>query len=557
MGSKLELAWPEEQQHVVFRELAIHAKRMGRYAVASGNYGKAVQANPYALDSHFGKSVAELKNSDRIKALASVREGLAVERDEEDPRGEDFDLSLHECHTLFEIDEFEEHVRVTSDRAKPFGGHRKKDFDGEIRLAHRNYENVLGFRAGPCLYEQRHRLKAIAEERAQAITDDRPAWKIKRAKGECDAVSLVEIIERETHIREKERQDKNLRTLGQVYLNHGWKDLAFLNTLRKGGVWEKTVNLPEAPESSKVLSDTIEECFEKVHDGLQSLQSRTPFYTYRRNRFGNSDKAKDYLMDNIFKIRYKTYRDVYNQLDRMHELRNQNQLLQLREYTADVLWNYYQLKTERVFPDRYKFVNEVCNLVGLAIVDSYVIPTGLMDEPLQDRLLILFQLPLIRDDDKIIVPIFGDKSTYRDPAAPDYGYIAYKNQITLLEKRVPYSRYALERAFLYHEMCQHHLTAGKLDETRIMARRIVEEAKSCGSNLWKFLGTIALVRADCAQMNLEKLTVTLEDAHQAVTSLDDERLEHVVQIAKIINNQLIYAKFEKRDSTQLNRMDLS
>ncbi|XP_062548668.1 uncharacterized protein LOC134213547 [Armigeres subalbatus] len=547
MSSQLELSWPAESQHVIFRELGTHYNRQGRYRVATTNFNKAVQANPYAVDCHYRKSVAQFRNSDLDDALRSARDGLAVERDELDPRGEDFPCSLQECRTVFELDQFEEHVKVTSNRSKHFEGHRLNDMQAELRLAFRNYENVLGKRAGPCLYQQRSRLKINKEEQKMEGPD---------GKKECDVLSVVEMIVKEPHVRDVKRKEKNLRMLGQVYLNHGWKDLEFLSSLRKGGVWEKVVNLAEAEESSKVLSGKIDQCYKRVDAGLRSLQARTPFYTYRRNRFRCTEKSDAYLLDDMFKIRYKTYRDVHNQLDRMHELRDQGDLKQLLAYANDVLWFYYQTKTERVFPDRYKFVNEVCNLIGLAIIDSFQIPPTLMDERLKDRLTILFNLKPTKDEEDVVIPIFGDKSTYRDPAAPDYGYISYKNKLTVLEKRVPYSRYAIERAFLYHEMCRHHLEASKLDETRIMARRVIEEATQSGSNLWKFLGVLAIVRADCTQLNLEKLVDSLEEASDAVLALEDERLDHVIQVAKIINNKLMAQKMEQRTSVEIKRTKL-
>ncbi|XP_058820866.1 uncharacterized protein LOC131683062 isoform X2 [Topomyia yanbarensis] len=532
--SYLELSWPEDAQHVIFRDQGSHYIRQGRYRAATIKLGEAVSVNPRAIDCHFRKSVAHFKNSDLKDSLISTRKGLAVERDESDPRGMDFPCSLQECRALFELDEFEEHVKVASNKKRHFVGHRLNDMEEEIRLGIRNYENILGEQAGPCLYRHRHRLRKIAAERELNRVDTRPGWKVKRDRGECDAVSVAELVIKHPHVREKKRQEKNLKMLGQIYLNRGWKDLLFLRSLQKDGAWEKVVNLPQAKESSKALSDTIEKCYKRVDAALVSLQSGTPHSTYRTNRFGSTEKADSHEMSNILKHRYTTYRDANNQLKYMLELRSRNQLRELLQYIGDTLWNYYQIKTVRVFPDRYKFVNEVCNLAGLAIVDSFQVPPTLMDEPLKDRLLLLFNLPLIREEE-VVVPIFGDKSTYRDPAAPDYGYIAYKNRITILEKRIPYSSYAIERAFLYHEMCRHHLAASKLDETRIIARRVIDEATESGSNLWKFLGILALVRADCIQMNLEKLTESLEETKEPLLALADERLDHVIQVAKVVS----------------------
>lgn len=118
----------------------------------------------------------------------------------------------------------------------------------------------------------------------------------------------------------------------------------------------------------------------------------------------------------------------------------------------------------------------------------------------------------------------------------------FRNKLTVLEKRIPYSSYAIERAFLYHEMCRHHLEASKLDETRIMARRVIDEAVQSGSNLWKFLGILAIVRADCAQLSVEKLADSLDEAGEAVLALEDERLDHVIQVARIVSIKRVTLK---------------
>lgn len=106
-------------------------------------------------------------------------------------------------------------------------------------------------------------------------------------------------------------------------------------------------------------------------------------------------------------------------------------------------------------------------------------------------------------------------------------------------------------------MCRHHLDAGKLDETRIMARKVIDEATQSGSPLWKFLGVLAIVKADAQQMNLDRLVDSLEEAEEAVLPLEDERLQHVVQVAKLVNNSLIKDKNANRRSFEINRIQLS
>ncbi|XP_038114648.1 uncharacterized protein LOC6049605 [Culex quinquefasciatus] len=535
--SSLELAWPPGLQHVVFRELGWHCGRdSGRnIRVARTNLAKACQADPEAGDCHLRRAVTELGDLNVEAALENCRNGLAVDGFEEDFGGVEL-----EGRILFERGDFEEHARVTFNRMELLVGHRRKQLEAEWQIAVNNYENILGRKAGGCLYELRGNIARIC---------NRQAGDHKKDHQECDVVSLQEEEHVEAHIRKEKKLQKDTRMLGQLYLGKTWKDLEFLQSLRGNGHHGNVVRLSGAKESSESMSNTIEECYQKVSHSLHQLQSRTPVYTLRNKRFGSKQSADSYTQENLFKWRYKTYRDVYNQLDRMHELREQRNLPELLKFAEDTLWNYYQIKTKRVFPDQFKFTAEVCNLVGLAVLDQLEVPLNLMDDPLEDRLRHLFHLPPLRET-ALVVPLFGDKSTFRDPAAPDKQYLSYRNRRLKLEHRLHHSKYPIERALLYHALAQTHLDGEQLDTARIMAGSVMRAAQEAGSNLWFALGTLQLVAADCLQRNVEKLARSLTSAAGAASALKCHRLRQVIHVARIINDELISKKKKKRDSQE-------
>lgn len=87
--------------------------------------------------------------------------------------------------------------------------------------------------------------------------------------------------------------------------------------------------------------------------------------------------------------------------------------------------DYVVLKTYRVMPWKFEFINEVYNTLALAHADRYTVNENLLKIKEKERLLVLLRLPTDKYKD-VVQFVFGDKSTYQEPDAPDYNLIAYK-----------------------------------------------------------------------------------------------------------------------------------
>lgn len=87
--------------------------------------------------------------------------------------------------------------------------------------------------------------------------------------------------------------------------------------------------------------------------------------------------------------------------------------------------DYVVLKTHRVMPWKFEYMNEVYNTLALAHADRYTIIEDIMTSREKERLLILLRMPTDKYKD-VVQFVFGDKSTYQEPDAPDYVLIAYK-----------------------------------------------------------------------------------------------------------------------------------
>jgi len=94
--------------------------------------------------------------------------------------------------------------------------------------------------------------------------------------------------------------------------------------------------------------------------------------------------------------------------------------------------DYVVLKTYRIMPWKFEFMNEVYNILGLALAEQYHIPKNFREYD-KDALLIL----LHNDTDKLKdVPefVFGDRSTHHNTNVLDPGVT--KSRLVLLDCRL-------------------------------------------------------------------------------------------------------------------------
>lgn len=91
--------------------------------------------------------------------------------------------------------------------------------------------------------------------------------------------------------------------------------------------------------------------------------------------------------------------------------------------------DYVVLKTHRVMPWKFEFLNEVYNTLALAYTDRYVKPfegISVAEGKKNINLIQLLRIPTDKNKDRSVPFVFGDKSTYQEPDAIDYTLIAYK-----------------------------------------------------------------------------------------------------------------------------------
>uniref|UniRef100_A0A182M9N5 Uncharacterized protein n=1 Tax=Anopheles culicifacies TaxID=139723 RepID=A0A182M9N5_9DIPT len=527
-----ELAWQ------VARDIGVHRVRFGQVGGAIDNFTEAAPKLTEDDESVLVlKAKAQLEYMEPTLALGTIR------------RARKYPGNLLHCRALYETGDLEGHLLTSANgqrRQRPVAGHRQQDFTAEVDLGLSTFDCTLGERAGASLLEYRHRFREIAAEQQELRrrSVDRPRWKVLAEAGECDVISLLETVRKDPPVREQIRRKKNKQILGQVHLGRGWEDWMFIEDLLPSGRYGQVVRLPQTKQSSRAMDRLVDECYSKVSARVRLSQACFPMYSQRQGRFGPKTNHRRELceMEELLKFRYRAYRAVYNQFDRMYELREQGNMLELLRFGGDILDGFYKITTVRVLPDKGKLVRELCNLIGLAVLDGLRIPPGLMDVQPEQRLLLLFAIPPAKES-KVVVPVFGDISTYRDPTEPDHDYLRYKGKIEELERRYQRVQYGIERCLIDYQMARQHLLNGRLDDVKVMGNRMIDAAIGCGSHLWQLIGQLTIAKALCAQHNLEQLTVQLRATAKLVQSrLPDERVAFFIEVSQKLNRDLLMKK---------------
>lgn len=227
-------------------------------------------------------------------------------------------------------------------------------------------------------------------------------------------------------------------------------------------------------------------------------------------------------------MQYQTRRNMFLALDEMHRMRAGGKLEELIKIAEHELGVHYQIKSGKLMPRKKEFTTEICNLIGLTYLDRLVIPQNSTQMSGLELMGVIFEVS-VADKKKSVPYIFGDQSTYRDPAKPDTSFLVFKRNISRLEGRLKQANTPIERGYLYHEMGKYNLKQSNYEECRNFARKVIDEAAATPSYLWDFLGRILICRAFLMQRNVLEIYDSMKVALQAVEPFQNPELSGVIE----------------------------
>lgn len=410
-----KILWSDETLQIIYREWGNNLMRRQKLNIAMHYYEMSLELKDDDPKALYCMSLCQRYVTQCEAAYNAAIKALTV-LDTSQP------LNLQACNALYDLNDLEFAALEFKSKGRRFTGHKIKSFEEKFQIAESNIAESLGDALFQFIQEYKQYFKLIALMREKLENpDERPRWKILRDNRECDVLSILEEFEPLVHPRERARLSRGYKIFNQRYLKNSAIDVDFIKYLKTN----KTLLLPQS-RITPILKEVAEDNYNIVIKFLRMLQARNPLYTEKLVRCPSKEKCLKEKQHNLNRIQYTTRRMMFVILYHIKRLRKLGNIPELSKYVEQVMGDYIILKTNRLIPWKFEFINEVYNILALAHMDQVFIPNDLDDrESSKVQLQTLMNIPLT--DERLIVNkfVFGDKSTWVEPEAIDYPYIRY------------------------------------------------------------------------------------------------------------------------------------
>lgn len=265
------------------------------------------------------------------------------------------------------------------------------------------------------------------------------------------------------------------------------------------------------------------------------LHARCPQYTKKH-------KIQSEKRDKVIKFRmqYKIRNDMFNALEAVRKCHREKKLEKLIKIAEHELGIQYRIYPSFLMPRKNDFVVDMCNYIAMAHIDDIIKSFTMINSKdsyeydLLKKLLRVYWVP----KNTAVPYVFGDQSTYRDPAEPNTSFLEYRRNIARLANRLAQKpMLKIERCHLLHEMGRENLKEQRLEEASELGRKIMAHAESV-SHYWIFLGHILLCRAGILQRQFDKALNGLEPALSIAKFFKSEELQLVLKKAIEVSSML-------------------
>ncbi|KAH8239045.1 hypothetical protein KR032_000244 [Drosophila birchii] len=511
----MKMDWSPEIEHDIYKDWGSYYSHRRRENLGMHYYDKALSLDPEDWMTLYNRSQSKRKNALTESAL---KDSLEAQRILKREGRDNAPINLEICNTLYEMNKLENSKAELHDNARLFGGNKTKMFDERLILVDANIADACDQSMTHFISENEKLIVQLAEARNNFKIDERPLWKILKEQGECDVLSIPEIKEVILSPLEIARRSRAFDVFNQMFLDRSWFDVIFLKHIQKN----PNLLLDQCKNSRYFLRALTLKKYDEIKKFMKMLQARAPMYHLRFQKFTNKKLMDKFREDHLFRVQYQTRRNMISVLRSIRYLRKTKNLSKLSSYVEEVMGDYVVKKTNRTMPWKFEFLNEVYNTLALALVDQYKIPRNFrfMDK---NSLLRLLNFPTERSLD---VPtfVFGDRTTHQDTESSDPTMLKSRLIISRYEKRMVFAKYPIEKCYLLHQIASAHLKTNRYDECCFNARKAIQEGKKCNSNIWHFLSTLIIVKANAILHKLEQTRESLANAQKIANKLGNKDL---------------------------------
>ncbi|KAH8371793.1 hypothetical protein KR093_008843, partial [Drosophila rubida] len=536
-----KIQWRPEIEKGIYKDWAKFYSRRGRENHALRYYDKAYDLVPEDVMILYYRSQSSRRIGQNQTALENCVKAREYVRSSSMP--ESYPINLETVDALYELNQFENAKAEGHNSTKLFASNKSQAFLDRLLVIDENIRDCCGDGLTPFLLKNHKIIEHVKKLEADKMkVDDRQLWKILSESGKCDVLSVPEIQEERLSPREIARRNRAFDICNQYYINKSWKDVVFLKELRKNpNVLMKQFN------NSKELEILTIHQYRIINKFVKMIHARSPMYYMRYTKHSNKVLSDRFKEAQLSRIQYQTRRNMVSVLRTIKRLRNENNISvnkiqrmqqfvkkfsnyfqKLSMYVEEVMGEYVVLKTYRIMPWKFEFINEVYNTLALALAEQYYVQSNFK---FNDKKAVFNLLHIDIDKTKDIPQfVFGDRSTHQDTDAVDPANMKSRKHISNFETRLVFAKYSIEKCYILHQISSIHLEYNRYAECNFNARKAIEESINCNSLIWRFLSTILIIKANASLNKIERAKDGLRLAHSIAMELNSYFLLEFVEM---------------------------
>ncbi|XP_023176780.2 uncharacterized protein LOC111603428 [Drosophila hydei] len=513
-----KIKWKDDQLQSIYTDWGKYFTKNSHLNLGTQYLDAALKIRPENSKALIRRNQVKLAEGRPMEVLADAMKSKNI-IGKNIHRGSCHEFDLQICDALLESNQFEEAKRFAHSNLKALNHSQMLSMQKRIAVAN----SVLCHVLSPSTELPLYRLKK------NMIADK--ATKPKVVKSDCDVLSIQAKEPKILSPLGKKRHERRLIAFSQVYVPYAWKDIIFLKNIRDN----PNLLVKQSIESSDFLQTLVNDRYNTVRSFTRMLHARQPIYS---KQYMNTDLYRKNHQDNFFRIQYQTRRNMFSILQNIRALIKKNDLTKLTKYVTDVMDSYVAIKTHRIMPWKFEFINEVFNYLGLARINKYKIPSNLNTLG-RSNLITLLGIP--KNISNICNVINNNLVQIKKEKIGDTKD-TFKNRISYLENRLRFATYTIERCFLYHEQAQASLDNHSFDKCCLLARKSMDEANRGHHYVWGVLSALIACKAHTVLGKVEKQKETLKEALNFAKHLKNIDLILFIDICLKINNEEIELK---------------
>ncbi|KAL7728257.1 hypothetical protein ACLKA6_007363 [Drosophila palustris] len=519
------IKWTDSQLSNMYKDWGIYYDRTQNLAASMEYFNKALNLRPYDTETLRRRGCIKRKQARAPEALLDSGKAKGILRsyhaDLYDPK-----INLEVCDSLYESNRLEDSMRSLHHQLRIFSDTQAKRVTKRVHVITENINDALSDATAPAV----HRLidKMVMDK----------AKEPKFVKPDCDVVSMLEQEPELLSAIETKRRKREFKIYNQSYLNKCWTDVSFLKKIREN----PDLLIKQFVVSSTHLKSLTEDPYKIVRTFTKMLHTRCPKYTHHIHKYPNEELFLKYQQENLFRIQYQTRRNMFKILRTIRDLIRNEKLQKLTNFVEEVMGSYVTIKTNRIMPWKFEFINEVYNYLGLARINEFKIPSDMKVLTGRQRLLTLFKLPTDMGISSTKARVSILRELVRRTNAIDEKAEKFKHLTMRYEYRMRFAKYPIERSYLLHELAQAHLDNNSFDTCCLLARQSIDEALRGRHYIWAVLSALVACKANAILGKVEKQKEMLTEAFKLAKKLKNIDLCLFIDICLKVNAEEIELK---------------